>query len=367
MRGDGSPWQKRYEREKNTDYFNILHRVCPSSSSGEIRVQQDQRLFKRFDIDTPVEFKPLNESDEVYFHGIMKNFSFGGFGLETRYDGLEPGENLEIQLKQRDSELCVTDRAYVVWKDRRDRSKRPMGIKLGIQFMEKDADNRVKIFEIVSANSEELIQKRERVSEELPVSGAGKPENNTAHEEENRKKYKWLPILTALLVAVGLGYGLFFMLIGSGKSFNVETSVIKESAYQQDIDINDPLPVTEQRQSSSSAVQDVPHPGKRTVEQEIGKKMEENERALSSKPSLTDMSTEGKEYFIQVGSWRNPNYVRKNLEQLKKYYPDSYITVGKDFKVIRIPGVKTREEGMTIAKDIETKFNIKPIIVLKTK
>jgi cell division protein FtsN len=336
-------------------------------------VLQDQRLFKRFDIDTPVEFKPLNESTEVYFYGIMKNFSFGGFGLETRYDDLEPGEKLEIQLKQPDIDLFVTDRAQVIWKDRRGRFERRMGIKLGIQFMEKDADNRIKMFEIASANSGELIQKRERVSEKPPVSGAGKPEDNTAHEkmeqihedissqeEENQKKYKWLPMLTALLVAVVLGYSIFFMLIKSGKSVNDETSGMKESAYQQDIDMNNPLPVIEELRSNRSAVQDVPHPGKGPEEQG-------NERASSSKESLTDIPRDGKEYFIQVGSWRNPNYARQNLEQLKKYYPDSYITAGKNFNVVRIPGVKTREEGVTIAKDIEKKFNIKPIIVLKTR
>lgn len=315
-------------------------------------MKQDRRLFKRFDIDIPVEFKPLHESTEGYFSGIMKNFSFGGYGIETQCDDLEPGENLEIQLKQRDSELCVTDTAYVVWKNRRGRFERQNGIRLGIQFIEKDADNRLKIFETVSANHEKMKQAHDHIS---------------SHEEENRKKFTRLLILIALLVTVGVGYGLSIMLIRSGKSSNLETSVIQESAYHQDIDINDPLPANERRESGRSPVQDVPYPGKRTEGRETGKKMDENTRALSSKQSLTVIPTEGKEYFIQVGSWRNPDYAQQHLEQLKKYYPDSYITLAKNFNVIRIPGVKTREEGVTISQDIEKKFNIKPLIVLKTK
>jgi hypothetical protein len=77
-------------------------------------------------------------------------------------------------------------------------------------------------------------------------------------------------------------------------------------------------------------------------------------------------SNESKEYYVQVGAWRNQNYAQKVLEKIKNYYPEAYIVVHNSFNKIRILGVLTKKQGVTVAKDIEEKFNMKSLLILKT-
>jgi hypothetical protein len=86
------------------------------------------------------------------------------------------------------------------------------------------------------------------------------------------------------------------------------------------------------------------------------------------KQSLTkEVETGIDEYFIQVSASKNHNAAQNMLEKIKPYYPDAYIVVQNDFSKIRIPGVSTRKQGLVISKDIEKKFNVKPILVLKKR
>ena len=71
------------------------------------------------------------------------------------------------------------------------------------------------------------------------------------------------------------------------------------------------------------------------------------------------------EYYIQVGSWKNPNYAQEMLVKLKRYYPEAYITVVNNFHTIRIPEIMNKKQGADISKDIEKKLNLKPIVVRK--
>ncbi|UCH80294.1 MAG: hypothetical protein JSW20_11185 [Nitrospiraceae bacterium] len=96
------------------------------------------------------------------------------------------------------------------------------------------------------------------------------------------------------------------------------------------------------------------------------KKRTEEDIASDVKQSLTEEDETGIEkYYIQVSASKNHNDAQNMLEKIKPYYPDAYIVEQNDFSKIRIPGILTRKQGVVMSKDIERKFNVKPILVLK--
>jgi general secretion pathway protein D len=74
-----------------------------------------------------------------------------------------------------------------------------------------------------------------------------------------------------------------------------------------------------------------------------------------------------KGYFIQVGAWKNPEYADETLEKLKGDYPDAYIITVNNFNKLRIPGIKTKNQGVVIIKDIEENFNLNPLLMNSKK
>jgi hypothetical protein len=104
------------------------------------------------------------------------------------------------------------------------------------------------------------------------------------------------------------------------------------------------------------------------VEEEIkgNKKLFKKDRVSDVKQSSDNkIAPVRNEYYVQVGSWRNYKYTKKILIKLKKYYPDVYIVEENNFYKGRIPGVMNKKQGTVISKDIEKKFNMKPLLVLK--
>jgi hypothetical protein len=95
---------------------------------------------------------------------------------------------------------------------------------------------------------------------------------------------------------------------------------------------------------------------------------EEEEKVSDTKQSLAKEGETGNdEYYVQVGALKNHNDAQKLLVKIKKYYPKAYIVVHNNFSKIRIPGVLTRKQGAVVSKDIEKKFNLKPMLVLKKR
>ncbi len=94
---------------------------------------------------------------------------------------------------------------------------------------------------------------------------------------------------------------------------------------------------------------------------------EEEAQRYEGKYVMDEESTAGDdEYYVQVGSWRNYEYAEEIVSALKEYYPGAYLAAQNGFFKGRIPGVLTKERGTVIARDIEKKFSMKPLIVLRT-
>jgi general secretion pathway protein D len=78
----------------------------------------------------------------------------------------------------------------------------------------------------------------------------------------------------------------------------------------------------------------------------------------------TERNIDG-EYFIQVGSWKHPEYAEEAFEKLKAGYPHTYITVINDFTTVRIPGITDQQQGRLIIQDLEETMNVEPILLPK--
>lgn len=95
-------------------------------------------------------------------------------------------------------------------------------------------------------------------------------------------------------------------------------------------------------------------------------KLKEKDKIPDLNQSLVKaVSTGSNEYYVQVGTWRNSKYAEAMLVKVKKYYPKAYMSKHNNFNKIRIPDIPTKKQGIIVSREIEEKFNIKPLLVLK--
>ncbi len=71
------------------------------------------------------------------------------------------------------------------------------------------------------------------------------------------------------------------------------------------------------------------------------------------------------EYYIQVGSWKDPHNAQKMLLKLKKDYPEAFIVMQNNFSKVRIPDVKNKKQGETISQHLKEKLNLRALLVSK--
>ncbi|HDY88603.1 MAG TPA: hypothetical protein ENH82_10915 [bacterium] len=75
---------------------------------------------------------------------------------------------------------------------------------------------------------------------------------------------------------------------------------------------------------------------------------------------------EGSDFFIQVGSWKQFEIAQETMERLKNHYPGTYMVEQNNFSKVRIPGIRNREEGNLLLKELKEKYDLNPLLVLET-
>jgi general secretion pathway protein D len=75
---------------------------------------------------------------------------------------------------------------------------------------------------------------------------------------------------------------------------------------------------------------------------------------------------EGRDFFIQVGSWKKFEIAQETMERLKSHYPGTYIVEHNNFSKVRIPGIRNREEGNILLEELKEKYDLNPLLVLET-
>lgn len=136
-----------------------------------------------------------------------------------------------------------------------------------------------------------------------------------------------------------------------------QTITAAEEIQSLDLSITESFePVTLQKASHKNTVKELNQDRTPLEIEEVS----EAKQTLKKKSIATD-----NEYYVQVGSWKNPEYAEGILMKMKKKYPDAIIVEQNNFYKVRIPGVMDKQQGITISKKVKVKFNMNPLLVLR--
>ncbi len=127
----------------------------------------------------------------------------------------------------------------------------------------------------------------------------------------------------------------------------------------QDINKKEPLLIAEDAQSRSPGLQEL---DKSLPTQKTLKKRKQEIIKAKQLPAQKDTAGD-KKYFIQVGTWKNSDYANTVLAQLQKDYPETYIALENNFKLIIIPNVPTKKRGDIISKKIGKELGLEPTVI----
>ena len=184
--------------------------------------------------------------------------------------------------------------------------------------------------------------------------------------KESRKDKNWIYVLLAIGSIALLSYMVPLLFENPNNDTITPLPVSEKSAPRQETNDGGTKSAVSNNRSDESASQEVSQPeipqlSKEPDVNKVEADVAENKNTLSG-----NVVTKGeKEYYIQVGAWRNPEYAREMLSKLKKYYPDARIIKEDNFSKVRITGIKSRAAGNTIVKNIKTKFGVTPLLISK--
>ena len=262
---------------------------------------------------------------------------------------------------------------------------------MGIQFEEMDFDSRINMLQIMSASGDIpidtfLIEGYIETGEELnrepdmrmldlstrksnEIIPQDKPDMVSNENTFPGKKKYYNHMLKYLLIAVVLSTGLAYIILYMKEDMNKHNKdqlliPSKSATYRNSGEHISPSS-HHNNQSARALDPIIPLSAKPDMLKEEGLIIPDKIKLSSSDQSPpAKISPENNEYYTQVGAWINPEYAKRTLTQLNKYYPDATIVVQNNFNKIKIPGIKNRTEGNKVIKDIEDKFHLHPLLVL---
>ena len=313
----------------------------------------DQRRHKRFTVFIVVEIKSLN-APAKYRLGIIRNFSFEGFSFESQTSDLEVGENIEFKFKHPQDSSYALESGHIVWKKRDGE----VDYFMGVQFKDIDKAAKSRMLEIAS------LAGNVPLNSFLPDKVDKDPHVEEA-ETADRELFVDEPETTGRVVEVEAEHNEPFKLdiegvVENDKAAYETTARIKEGP-KRTISLYLPIAIAlvvtllVMFGKFNNILEDpVPVPTKPAVQ--------EGADIKDTVPVIVEAQTGNATYYIQVGAWKYSDYAEKMLAKIKQYYPQAYITVENDFHKVRIPEIMNKKQGADIAKDIEGKFKIKPIL-----
>jgi outer membrane lipoprotein len=145
-----------------------------------------------------------------------------------------------------------------------------------------------------------------------------------------------------------------------------QRQALTEDAKEQDVIEVQSEPFTDDNETDKLSTNELDKSEKRKEVIEETHKLKEKEEVPDIKQSVAKKDIKkGNAYYVQVGAWEIHNYAQKMLEKIIIYYPEAYIVEDNNLNKLRIPGILSKKQGVTVSNDIEKKFNLKPIVVQK--
>ncbi len=138
-----------------------------------------------------------------------------------------------------------------------------------------------------------------------------------------------------------------------------------ETAYRQAVRIKpgfaeahfSPPPVDTDMKDKGAAAEENREPKKDTP----APRTDETETAADTHKAQPEK--EDSKYIVQVGAFKNIDYANELIEKLKPYYQYAYIEKEDNFNKVRIPGIKTKNEGDLIMRELKEKLMLRSFLL----
>ncbi|MBI5665374.1 MAG: PilZ domain-containing protein [Nitrospirae bacterium] len=247
------------------------------------------------------------------------------------------------------------------------RDEKPLSIQEGLFTGKKPVsafDEVLRQAQAEGPDDEDMIND-EPLESDMPWPKADAAEEKTAHATNVLTKLIGNRMLiysssTLVLLAV-LIYTLSLIIKSPDISIKSPVPVPAPSTSPQEEALIRPVPPAEIAGTDKAEAPAVQPPDEQHVSTtESSKPIEQDVPAASQQPPVISVKDD-KAQYVQVGAWRNPENAKEMLQKIKELYPDAYLVSGTKLIKVKIP-VKDKTQGNRIIKDIEGKFNIKPML-----
>ena len=326
-----------------------------------------RRKFNRFDGSLFIEFRPLKEVSS-YFLGLTKNISCEGFSFTFQNVALEPGQRLQFKLKHPRSNLMLSFLGDVIWHEQKD-----IKYSAGVKFCDVKKKNKKLILKLISDSCNIPVDSLLNSNDNEKLLS-----NELISRIPNRYRSKFSGLYKTVLILATTATLLFIPAVleniddGSIKPIanSIKSISINNTNKMKDVfeNMNSQILSRDiQKIRDSVQLQNAENSNSIEVSEEtIPSAIKEKELDIKLPVDIKDLTGENK-YYIQVASFKDPDIAYGILSELKQEYPAAYIFPHNDFYKVRIPDIKTSEQGYDLLKDIEMKFNIRPILVEKVQ
>jgi hypothetical protein len=86
--------------------------------------------------------------------------------------------------------------------------------------------------------------------------------------------------------------------------------------------------------------------------------------STESRP-VEQAATDSHEFFVQIGVWRNPEFAKTALADLRVSYPEAVMVRTTNFHKVGIPVTMSREKANALVNEIKVKLNRDAILIEK--
>jgi len=326
-----------------------------------------RRKFNRNDCSLFIEFRPF-KGVASYYLGLIKNFSSEGFSFTFQNFTLEPGQRLQFKLKHPRSNLMSSFLGDIIWQE-----EKAIKYSAGVKFYDVNKKNKKMILKVIcdSCNTHvNSLLKRNDTGELLSDELISRIPNKYRNKFSGLYKTALILVTTATVLSLPVVLENFedgsskpiteFMKSMAIDNINKMKDVFNNTNSQihnRDIQtVNNSVQLQTAEKSNSIEV----------LEENIPSAIKEKEPDIKLPVNIKELTEEHK-FYIQVASFKDPDVAHRVLLELKQDYPAAYIFPHNDFYKLRIPDIKTSEQGHELLKDIEKKFNIKSILLKRVQ
>lgn len=294
-----------------------------------------RRKFNRIDTNLFIEGRPL-KGVASYFLGLTRNISSEGFSFTFQNFALEPGQRLQFKLRQPRTNIIISFLGEVIWQKQKD-----IKYSAGVKFCDSNKKNKKILLKIISDSCNIPVNSL------LNRNDTGKllsDELISRISNRNRSKLSWLYKTAIILTATAT---VLFL-----------PSVIENLEDVSNKPIPESITVQLQTANNSNLIE--------VIEVKFPLAIKEKAPYIKLPVNTKDLTEENK-YYIQVASLIDIDIAHGILSEIKQDYPSAYIFSHNNFHKVRIPDIKTSEQGYALLNIIETKFNMKPLLVKRVQ